>query len=248
MNLPISSTSRPLVVAADQPLAGSPVPPSAAMNAAVSRCSSALEEEHGKLLLVRERAPTDAERAGLTQRRQRLGRALVPAAPEDLAELLTRYFARFSSYGADAVSAAAKLQEYLEDLAGLPLWAVEMALRNIRQCKCQVAKAPPGKIATPDLIAQEARGARPIVRLDNGGMQSRMSLLDIEHEQSRLIRVLDATVYGQDTTPAERQIALARWAEIKRQMATAAAMPEPIEPGPEPDPIPAVEKPEEAEG
>jgi hypothetical protein len=214
------------------------------MLAVVSRCSSALEEEGGRNLIAKERAPTVAEREHLARRRRTLSAALARSDDTALSQLIARHLVSYRGYGNDAAAAAMMLADYVEALRDLPMWAIEMALSNIKRGRVQVIKPLAGRQPTPDVIAAEARGARPIVRGEDGAMLARMSVLDIEAELSRLIRVLDATVYGQDTTPAERQIALARWAEIKRQMAAAAAMPEPIEPGPEPDPIPAAEKPE----
>jgi hypothetical protein len=213
----------------------------------IASCSSAVEEEkHGQLLLAAERAPSLEARAALEKRRERLLSALVPARPEALLRQLGLLSGLFPSFGAGDEAVEMLLAAQVAVLSKLPLWAVEAAVLAFLGDTARTAwkndRAP-----TVTQIAAEARIVRPVVVLEDGRRDPRSTLIEVQEELGKVRRILGATVYGTETTPEQRQEALNRWAEIKRQMAAAAQMPEPLEPGPEPDPIPAAPQPEGGE-
>lgn len=170
-------------------------------------CFTNKAEDHpagmGRKIISAAHAPRGEARAALEGRRVELIASLKATPGEDLKDVLYALLATGETYGASGDETDIKVGLYAEALRDVPTWAVDQA----RQ-----AFGRPGW--------KSGWNGRGIPQAHEVVSECRHIIQPIEAELYRIGQILDAEVVDLQTTPAEREQAIAAWAAIRAGIAS----------------------------
>ncbi|AWB21223.1 hypothetical protein DA075_10105 [Methylobacterium currus] len=169
--------------------------------------SGALEEipgEFRRMAISASRVPGIAERAALEERRDELARALRQGGKAHQ-PAVARLLGAFPAFGADDISTADAIDDWVKILSPLPVWAVAEAVQRFRESRA-TTPYDRGRCPTEPQVIAEAR----------------VLTAPIDEELRRIAAILDAEVIP-EPSPEDRE----KVAQLVRDLAASLRSPVP---------------------